>query len=122
MQDDSDIRCMTNFTPARQRGAGGNQFEAGYFTGNLGDVAAAVGLPLHLYHACFDATTPYSKTNGGQFEFDVSPGDRDGPSARFAQVTADDPYAFYSMLWARAKAEAARRTAGPRLFRMGRCS
>jgi hypothetical protein len=95
--DESDIRCMTNFTPARQHGAGGNENERGYFSGDLGDVADAVGLPLHLYHACFDATTNYSKTNGGQFEFDVSPGDRDGPGARFAQVTADDSYVVHNI-------------------------
>jgi hypothetical protein len=105
---ESDIRCMTNFTPAKQ----GGKNERGYFEGDLGEVADAVGLPLHLYHACFDETTPYSKTNGGQFDFDVSPGDRDGPGARYAQVTADDSFEFYSALWEGAKAASGGRFVG----------
>ena len=104
--DESDIRCMTNFTPAKQ----GGKNERGFFEGDLGEVADAVGLPLHLYHACFDETTPYSKANGGQYEFDVSPGDRDG--VRYAQVTADDSFGFYSALWEGAKAESGGRFVG----------
>ena len=48
----------------------------------------------------------YAKANGGQWEFDVSPGGRDGAASRFAQVSADDSYAFYSTLWRGALAEA----------------
>jgi hypothetical protein len=57
---------MTNFTPAQLlNGSGHEKYEKGYFDGGLKEVAEAVGLPLHLYHACFDATTGYSKANGG---------------------------------------------------------
>ena len=93
---------MTNFTPARR----GDDHTRGFFDGDLNAVSLAVGLPLHLYHACFDAGTPYAKANGGKFSFDVSPGDRDGAGAHFAQVSAEDSYAFYTMLWQGASARA----------------
>jgi hypothetical protein len=104
--DESDIRCMTNFTPATLLPGGRHAVaERGYFEGGLKTVADAIGLPLHLYHACFDATTGYAKANGGNYNFDVSPGNRDGAAARFAQVSADDSLSFYSFLWETAKAQ-----------------
>jgi hypothetical protein len=99
--DETDIRCMTEFTPAQK----GEKSASGFFTGGLGDVARDVGLPLHLYHACFDETTPYALHNGGKWAFDVSPGGRDGTGTHFAQVCANDSYAFYTMLWKEALAQ-----------------
>ena len=117
--DETDIRCMTNFSPAVLLPDGGHaQAERGYFEGGLKTVADAVGLPLHLYHACFDATTGYAKANGGSWDFDVSPGNRDGTAARFAQVSAADSYSFYSMLWKTARLQSGGQFVGSEVSRL----
>jgi hypothetical protein len=94
MTSDPGTRCIKSFELMPK----GAPYERGYFSGSLRDFQAAVGLPLHLYHACFDSDTVYrTGQEGGRYRFDSN-------GQNFAQVGAEDSYAFYQALWANATA------------------
>lgn len=90
---DAGTRCIKSFDPMPQ----GAPFEKGYFSDSLLQFQEQVQLPLHLYHACFNADTVYRIEQGGQFRFDSN-------NRNFAQVSAEDSFAFYSELWKNATA------------------
>lgn len=98
---DGGIRCIQNFTTATQGSK--TPFHSGYFPSDLGTLQKNVSLPLHLYHACFDGDNVYKDT----FDFDVIPTatKQDHGQKHFAQVAANQSYAFYTMLWQTAKRE-----------------